>query len=182
MMANMRTDIQRPFVEFVIKPMAVSFFFVFLALLWTFPFQKVMAYPFVFLFFGAVMCSAWFGGFVAGTMAVVLSSLAIDFFFVPPFYSMTIGREFRSYVAAFVVCSIAITAVSSARKRSETAVKVSRDQLELRVQERTAELQRSNAEIMERERQLRELTEAIPQQIWRSDASGRMDYCNRDLI
>jgi len=181
---HMTTRVQRPrerIVEFVARPMAISFFFVFLALLWTFPLQKVIAYPFVFLFFGAIMCSAWFGGFIAGTMAVVMSSLAIDFFFVPPFYSMTVGREFRSYVAAFVICAIAITAVSSARKKSETAVKTARDELELRVQERTAELQRSNAEIMERERQLRELTEAIPQQIWRTDAGG-IEYCNRNLI
>jgi len=98
--------------EFVAKPLAISVFFVLLALLWTFPLQKVMAYPFVFLFFGAIMCSAWFGGFIAGSMSVVLSSLAIDFFFVPPFYSVAIGREFRSYVAAFVICAFAITAVS----------------------------------------------------------------------
>src|SRR5207302_9510375 len=138
------TDVQRISVwtlEYVAKPLAISFFFVLLALLWTFPLQKVMAYPFVFLFFGAIMCSAWFGGFIAGTMSVVFSSLAIDFFFVPPFYSMTIGPEFRTYVAAFVVCAIAITAVSSARRKSETAVKIARDQLEIRVQERTAELQ-----------------------------------------
>jgi hypothetical protein len=168
--------------EFVAKPMAISVFFVLLALLWTFPLQKVMAYPFVFLFFGAIMGSAWFGGFIAGSMAVVLSSLAIDFFFVPPFYSMTVGREFRTYVAAFVICSFAITALSSARKKSETAVKIARDELEIRVQERTGELQRSNAEIMQRERQLRELTEAIPQQIWRTDAGGRIEYFNRNLI
>src|SRR3954468_11617924 len=177
---HMVSDVQRISqwtFEFVAKPLAVSSFFVLLALLWTFPLQKVMAYPFVFLFFGAIMCSAWFAGFIAGTMSVVMSSLAIDFFFVPPFYSMSIGREFRSYVAAFVICAMAITAVSSARKRSETAVKVARDQLEIRVQERTAELERSNAEIMERERELRELTEAIPQQIWRSDAAGQIEYC-----
>jgi PAS domain S-box-containing protein len=180
----MGTDVQRAYewtVEFIAKPLAISSFFVLLALLWTFPLQKVMAYPFVFLFFGAIMCSAWFGGFVAGTMAVAMSSLAIDYFFVPPFYSMTIGREFRSYVAAFVICAIAITAVSSARRKSETAVKTARDQLEVRVEERTAELQRSNAEILERERQLRELTEAIPQQIWRTTASGSLEYCNRNL-
>src|SRR5581483_5062575 len=105
----MAIDVQHSFrwaYEFALRPLAISFFFVLLALLWTFPLQGVMAYPFVFLFFGAIMCSAWFGGFVAGTMAVVLSSLAIDYFFVPPFYSMTIGREFRSYVAAFVICAI----------------------------------------------------------------------------
>jgi PAS domain S-box-containing protein len=167
--------------EFAAKPFAISFVFVLLALLWTFPLQRVMAYPFVFLFFGAIMCSAWFGGFIAGSLAVVMSSLAIDFFFVPPFYSMMIGREFRTYVAAFVICSIAITAVSSARRKSETAVKIARDQLEIRVAERTAELQQSNSEISERERQLRELTEAIPQQIWRTDAAGHIQYFNRNL-
>ena len=180
----MATDVQhasRWAYEFAVRPFAISFFFVLLALLWTFPLQRVMAYPFVFLFFGAIMCSAWFGGFVAGTIAVVLSSLAIDYFFVPPFYSMIIGREFRSYVAAFVICAIAITAVSSARRKSESAVKAARDQLELRVHERTADLQRSNSEILERERQLRELTEAIPQQIWRTDSKGNIEYCNRNL-
>jgi hypothetical protein len=181
----MTADAQRLYTwtfDSVAKPMGIAFFFVLLALLWTFPLQKVMAYPFVFLFFGAIMCSAWFGGFIAGSMAVVFSSLAVDFFFVPPFYSLTIGREFQSYVAAFAICAMAITAVSSARKKSETAVKVARDQLEVRVQERTAELQRSNSEIVERERQLRELTEAIPQQIWRTDANGSVEYCNRNLI
>jgi PAS domain S-box-containing protein len=180
----MATHAQRPYrwtLEFLARPLAISFFFVLLALLWTFPLQKVMAYPFVFLFFGAIMCSAWFGGFLAGAMSVVMSSLAIDYFFVPPFYSMTIGREFRTYVAAFVVCAIAITAVSSARRKSETAAKTARDQLEIRVRERTAELQRSNAEILERERQLRELTEAIPQQIWRTNGLGHVEYCNRNL-
>jgi PAS domain S-box-containing protein len=184
MSAHMSSDVQRVSTwayEFAAKPFAISFVFVLLALLWTFPLQRVMAYPFVFLFFGAIMCSAWFGGFIAGCMSVVLSSLAIDYFFVPPFYSMTIGREFRTYVAAFVVCAIAITAVSSARRRSETAVKSARDQLEIRVQERTAELQRSNSEILQRERQLRELTEAIPQQIWRTNAAGNIEYFNRNL-
>ena len=180
----MSTEVQRVSTwayEFAVKPFAISFVFVLLALLWTFPLQRVMAYPFVFLFFGAIMCSAWFGGFIAGCISVVLSSLAIDYFFVPPFYSMTIGREFRTYVAAFVVCAIAITAVSSARRKSETAVKMARDQLEIRVEERTAELQRSNSEILQRERQLRELTEAIPQQIWRTDAAGSIEYFNRNL-
>ncbi len=168
--------------EFVAKPLGIAVFFVFLALLWTFPLQHVIAYPFVFLFFGAIMCSAWFGGYIAGSMAVVLSSIVVTFFFVPPFYSMTIAREFRSYVAAFVLCAMAIAAVSSSRRRSESAVRAARDQLEIRVQQRTAELERSNLEITERERQLRLLTEAIPQQIWRTDANGAVEYCNGNLV
>jgi len=166
----------------VARPLAIAWFFVLLALIWTFPLQHVIAYPFVFLFFGAIMCSAWFGGFTAGAMAVVMSSIVVTFFFVPPLYSMTIGRGFQSYMVAFVVCAIAITAVSSARKRSETTVKAARDQLEIRVKERTAELERSNSEIREREHQLRLLTEAIPQQIWRADAAGCVEYCNGNLV
>ena len=168
--------------DFVAKPLGIAVFFVFVALLWTFPLQHVIAYPFVFLFFGAIMCSAWFGGYIAGSMAVVLSSIVVTYFFVPPLYSMSIAREFRSYVAAFALCALAIAMVSSSRRRSETAVKVARDQLEIRVRERTAELHRSNLEITERERQLRLLTEAIPQQIWRTDANGAVEYCNRNLV
>ncbi len=56
-----------------------------------------------------------------------------------------------------------------------------RDELETKVQERTAELQRSNLEIKENERQLRMLTEAIPQQIWRTDVTGSIEYCNHHL-
>ena len=44
-------------------------------------------YPFLFLFFGAVMVSAWMGGMGAGLFAVLLSTLLVDYFFVPPFYS-----------------------------------------------------------------------------------------------
>ncbi len=169
-------------VEFGLKPLAIATFFVLVALLWTFPLQHVIAYPFVFLFFGAIMGSAWFGGFVAGMIAIGLSYATIVFFFIPPLYSIAVGKESRSFLTAFVVCAIAIAVVSSARKRAETAILLARDELEERVRERTAELEHSNQEITERERQLRLLTEAIPQQIWAADAEGRVEYCNRDLL
>jgi PAS domain S-box-containing protein len=181
-MGSGENSISKRLTEFVARPLGIAVFFVFLALLWTFPLQHVIAYPFVFLFFGAIMCSAWFGGYVAGSMAVVLSSIVVSFFFVPPFYSMSIARGFRSYVAAFVLCAMAITAVSSSRRRRESAIRLARDELEIRVRERTSELERSNLEIREREGQLRQLTEAIPQQIWRADADGSVEYCNGNLL
>jgi C4-dicarboxylate-specific signal transduction histidine kinase len=109
--------------------------------------QHVIAYPFVFLFFGAIMGSAWFGGFVAGFVAVVLSSLLITYFFIPPLYSMSVAKESQSFLTAFILCAIAITVVSSARKRAESAIREARDQLEDKVHERTAELEQSNREI-----------------------------------
>jgi len=167
--------------EYGIKPISIATSFVLVALLWTFPLQHVIAYPFVFLFFGAVMGSAWFGGVVAGFVAVVQSSLVITYFFIPPLFSITVAKESQSFLAAFILCAFAISIVSSARKRAENAVRVARDELEEKVRERTAELQRSNLEIRESERQLRILTEAIPQQIWRADAAGRIEYCNQHL-
>jgi PAS domain S-box-containing protein len=167
--------------EYGLKPCAIAGCFVLVALLWSFPLQHVIAYPFVFLFFGAVMGSAWFGGVIAGFLAVTLSSLLITYFFVPPLFSMSLTKDSQSFLTAFIVCAIAITVVSSARKRAENAIRDARDQLEAKVQERTVELQRSNLEIKESERQLRLLTEAIPQQIWRADAGGRIEYCNHHL-
>src|SRR5882762_4160585 len=171
-----------PIMELFAKPVAIAVFFVLLALLWTFALQRTIAYPFVFLFFAAVMCSAWFGGFIAGIVAVAFSSFLVEFFFIPPFYSFSIAHEFRTYVTAFILCSIGITAISATRKPSEAAVRAARDELEIRVRQRTAELERSNAEIMERELHLRQLTEAIPQQIWRTDDSGSIEYGNGNLL
>jgi K+-sensing histidine kinase KdpD len=167
---------------YVIKPSAIAICFVLVALLWTFPLQHVIAYPFVFLFFGAVMGSAWFGGMIAGFMAVVLSSFVVNYFFIPPLFSMSVAKESQSFLTAFILCAFAIMVVSSAHKRSEGAIRFARDQLEAKVLERTAELRESNLEIQERERQLRLLTEAIPQQIWRTNASGEIEYCNQHLV
>jgi PAS domain S-box-containing protein len=149
--------------------------------MWTFPLQHVIAYPFVFLFFGAVMGSAWFGGFLAGFLAVAFSTLVVTYFFVPPYFSMAVAKNSQSFLAAFILCAIAITVVSSARKRAENVIRIARDQFETKVQERTAELKQSNLDIQESERQLRMLTEAIPQQIWRTDAAGCIEYCNHHL-
>jgi PAS domain S-box-containing protein len=168
--------------DYGVKPCAIAGGFVLVALLWTFPLQPFIEYPFVFLFFAAIMGSAWFGGFISGFVAVVLSSVLIDYFFVPPLFSFSVAKESQSFFAAFVLCAIAITVVSSARKRAEYAIRSARDQLEAKVQERTAELRRSNLEIQESARQLRVLTEAIPQQIWRADTAGNIEYCNQHLL
>lgn len=167
--------------EHGLKPAGIAVVFVLVALLWTFPLQHLIDYPFVFLFFGAIMGSAWFGGSIAGLIAVVLSSLLVTYFFIPPFYSISVAAESQSFLAAFILFAITMSFVSSARKRAETQVKQSRDMLEERVNERTAELVQSNREIQRSERELRLLTETIPQQIWRADSQGSIEYVNPHL-
>ena len=117
---------------------------VIVALLATLSVQRlfVFPYPFLFLFFGAVMASAWFGGTGAGLFAVLISTLAVDYFFVPPFYSWRISATAETYFVAFVVCALVASWVSSSKKRSEEALQEARDQLEIRVSERSAALMR----------------------------------------
>jgi PAS domain S-box-containing protein len=168
--------------DFVAKPFAVAGFFVLLAFLWTLYLQHEFAYPFVFLFFGAVMGSAWFGGTLAGLLSVILSAVMIAYFFVPPLYSWSIDTKASTYFVAFIACAFTVSWVSSSKKRSETAIREARDQLEQKVHERTADLEQSYADIKESERRLRLLTEAIPQQIWSAGPDGRVEYCNQHLL
>jgi PAS domain S-box-containing protein len=167
--------------EYGLKPLSIAVASVLLALLWTFLLQHWMDYPFVFLFVGAIMASAWFGGRIAGFLAVLLSSFLVTYFFIPPLYSITVGAESQSFFAAFILFALTVSMVSSSRKRAEVQVRDARDLLEVKVQERTAELERSNREIQQSEHQLRLLTEAIPQQIWRADAQGSIEYVNHNL-
>jgi len=117
------------------------------ALVSTLLLRSLFPYPFLFLFFAAVMASAWVGQTGAGLFAVLLSTIAVDYFFVPPFYSFAINATDTMYFVAFVFCALAANWVSSSKKRSEEALKDARDQLEFRVARRTAELRKSNSEL-----------------------------------
>jgi len=134
--------------------LGLTLVFVALAFLATFYLQHLFPYPFLFLFFGAVMASAWFGGMAAGLLAVLLSTALVEYFFVPPFYSFAINATAESYFVAFVLCAFTASWVSSSRKRSAEALQMAHDELELRVLERTEELRKSNAELQEREKAL----------------------------
>lgn len=131
----------------MVRPWGIALSFVAMALVATLLLQRLFPYPFLFLFFPAVMASAWFGGMSAGLLAVVVSTLLVDYFFVPPFNSFAINATDGTYFAAFVVCALVASWVSSSKKQSEEALREARDRLEIRVAERTAELERSNAEL-----------------------------------
>jgi signal transduction histidine kinase len=109
--------------------------------------QPLFPYPFLFLFFGAVMASAWFGGTATGFFAVLVSTALVDYFFVPPFHSFSISTSAEAYFGAFVVCALVASWVSSGKKKSEEALKETLDLLEVRVSERTAELLKTQAEL-----------------------------------
>jgi K+-sensing histidine kinase KdpD len=119
--------------------------------------QRLFPYPFLFLFFAAVMASAWIGGTGPGIFAVILSTLAVDYYFVPPLHSLEINATDTAYFVAFILCALAASWVSSTKRTNEEELRETRDHLEARVAERTAELEKTIAELRENERQREQL-------------------------
>ena len=145
----------------------IAIFSVSVAFVLTLLLQHLFPYPFLFLFFGAVMASAWFGGTAAGLLAVLLSTAMVAYYFVPPFYSWSISTTAEAYFGAFVLCALVASWVSSAKRESEEALRQARDELEIRVSERTAELMKTQAELAHLSRVLTmgELTASIAHEI-----------------
>lgn len=141
----------------MIRRYAITVSFVAAAFLSSLLLQRFFAYPFLFLFFAAVMASAWSGGIAAGLFAVFLSTLAVDYFFVPPLHSFALNTTDSAYLAAFIVCALVASWVSSSKKKTELALREMRDLLEIRVAERTSELEKTIAELGENQRQKRQL-------------------------
>jgi C4-dicarboxylate-specific signal transduction histidine kinase len=129
--------------------------FVTTALIWTSLVQHLFPHPFLFLFFAAVTISAWLGGTGPGLFAVLLSTLAVDYFFIPPLGSFAVKAPDVAYFSAFVLSALAGSWVSSSQRKSREELRAAHDQLEIHVAERTAELERANADLREREHQLR---------------------------
>lgn len=136
-----------------IRRYGIALLFVAIAFVSTLLLQHFFPYPFLFVFFAAVMASAWFGGTKPGLLAVLVSILLVDYFFLPPVHTFAVDASDIAYFGAFIVCAAAASWVSSSMRRTEEALRQARDQLELRVAERTCELQKSLAELQEKEQQ-----------------------------
>ena len=102
------------------------------------------------LFVLAIMLSAWYGGIGPGLVAALLATLAIASFLLPFDLSHT------PQLLAFFVSALLVSSWSAARRRAQNLLQQARDELEIKIQERTADLRQSNeqlkAEIAERGR------------------------------
>jgi len=118
--------------------------------------QSVVSTAGFIFFYAAVVASAWFGGKWSGWLAMLLSTGAVEYFFMAPIYSFGINRESLPIFIEFAASALVVGWFSSWRRQAEAELRYARDELQLRVEERTAELQQANrqllAEMAERKR------------------------------
>lgn len=103
------------------------------------------------LFFPAILLSTWFGGTGPGLLAVVLSTLSINFFFTEPPFQFQLGVQDIPHTVAFLFAALVISSWSTARKHAENRLR-------------------------ESEQRWRGLTEALPQLVWGAASDGACDY------
>jgi len=89
--------------------------------------------PFLLLFL-AILISAWVGGAGPGVLATILSATAAAYYFVSPPFSLRIGRNGAIQLAIFIAESALVLALTTARKRSETAKESALQTAELALQ------------------------------------------------
>ena len=96
------------------------------------------------LFFCSVMLSSWYGGLLPGLFAAFLSVVALDYYFIPPLYALGISAEEVPDMIAFVATALCISWLNGEQMRAKESLRQARDELDARVQERTAELKTAN--------------------------------------
>jgi C4-dicarboxylate-specific signal transduction histidine kinase len=116
------------------------------------------------LFFCSVMLSSWYGGLGPGIFAALLSVVALDYYFIPPLYALGISLEEAPDMIVFVATALFISWLSGDQRRAKESLCQTRDELDAKVRERTAELKGANerlqSEIAEREAAEEGLTRA----------------------
>jgi len=88
----------------------------------------------------AVILTAWFGGGRPGLLATLLSALALAYFHLPPIHNFRVDPSNRIPLLLFVVSAVLVSWLSARMNRTLAQLRRVRDELETRVQERTAEL------------------------------------------
>jgi PAS domain S-box-containing protein len=85
----------------------------------------------------AVAVSAWYGRVAGSILALVLSCISFDYFFVQPLHTLYVSASDLPYFAIFAAFASLVTWFSAIRRKVEEELRRARDRLEVEVAERT---------------------------------------------
>lgn len=145
--------------------------------------------PAASLFFCVIMFVAWFSGTAPGIVATVLTILAFDYFFLPPFYSFALPLKDIPQLFVFAISALFVVALCAAQRRSADALKRVRDEQKaalLHLEQANETLRDENAELKlaeERARRAEEIlrvtVDTIPVLVARYSPSGENEFVNQ---
>jgi len=137
--------------------------------------------PFLLLY-PAVMVSAWCGGLGPGLLTAALCTVAAAYFWLAPFRSLAIATLADQVGLALAALVMPVIAYLTA------ALRWAQEQLERRVEVRTAELAEANAVLQaqvaartQAETRYRIMTESFSDALYMVDAEGRITFCTPAL-
>jgi two-component system sensor kinase FixL len=99
------------------------------------------------LFYIAIIGNAWFGGAGPGLLAVILSSLLLDDYFNPVQQALGSSVDSRAFILLFSLSALLACWMTVKRSNADKALKHARDELEMRVEQRTFDLRRATEEL-----------------------------------
>ena len=103
------------------------------------------------LFICASAISSWYGGQGPAVLAVVLCSLAFDYFFVRPLYTLSIAAAEIPYFIIFALFAVLVSWFTRIRRRVEEDLRNARDELvslNRELEKRSAALEATNKEYL----------------------------------
>jgi PAS domain S-box-containing protein len=145
--------------------------------------------PIVGLFLCSVMVSAWFGGIGPGLLAIALSLLAIDYYFVTPIYSLAVDIREIPRLLIFALSALFVGLLSAAQRSKAESLTHARDVLDVTAQElkltnealqaENAERKRAEDALRRSEDRIRLIIDTIPTMAWSIRPDGTVDFVNQ---
>ncbi|HEX4593821.1 MAG TPA: ATP-binding protein [Bryobacteraceae bacterium] len=105
----------------------------------------------------AIVVITWYAGVGPAVLAVVLSTVCFDYFFVEPVYSFQVSGEDLPYFFVFAALAAIIASFVAVRRRIENDLRAARDHLQVELEQRKRredEIRKLNNELAKRARDL----------------------------
>ena len=115
--------------QFAMFRYGIALLFVVAALGLSLGFQRLLPEAFLIFFLSAVMLAGWFGRTGAGLFAVIVSMIAVDYYFIAPYRAFVVELDELPYFLTFLLSAVVTSWLGSARRNAEEKQKAHLDEL-----------------------------------------------------